>query len=113
MNTDLDRLHKVAEGEITGRGAGKTTLAVQELAATLELKQVKDIFIVVSKYHDMLYIKPMISLIFQEHNLEIKAKSQIEFESNGIRCKFVTEDGYEQKTRGYHNFGLIYMRHWD
>lgn len=113
MATDLDRLHKVAENKITGRGVGKTTLAVQELAATLELKQVKNIFIVISKYRDMSYIKPMISRIFQEHNLEIETKSQIEFESNGIRCKFVTEDDYEQKSRGYSNFGLVYMRHWD
>ena len=113
MVTNLDRLHKVAQDKITGRGAGKTTFAVQELAAALELKQVKNIFIVISKYHDISYIRPMINRIFQEHCLEFRVKSQSEFEANGIRCEFVTEDDYSQKIRGYHNFGLIYMRRWD
>lgn len=112
-STDLDRLHKVAEGELLGRGVGKTTLAIQELAAILELKQVKDVFIVITTYKDMGYIKPMISQIFDEHNLSFKVLTQTEFESNSIRCKFVLDNDFEDKTRGCTNFSVIYMRHWD
>lgn len=73
MKTDLNRLHKVAEGELTGPRCGKTFLQCHVAAGFIELG-FTEIICVVSEYQDINHIVPMLKGILEERCFLLQKK---------------------------------------
>jgi len=86
--TDINRLHEVVMGTAHGRGVGKTTARIHQLAGYVELGESRDIFCLISTRHDISYLRPMIDRVFAEHGLEITKRQNDCFECNGKRIRF-------------------------
>lgn len=86
--TDIDRLHDVIQGRIYGRGVGKTTARIHELAGYVELGESRDIICLIPKRRDLHYLRPMVDRIFAEHGLQICGRQSDRFTCNGKRVRF-------------------------
>lgn len=96
MKTDIDRLHKVALGELQRRGCGKTYLDCHHVAAAIEVGE-KDIVCIIPYNSWKHHIFPMLLEVLDEHEIiidyvnfelgEIRASnSKIKFYSQGNSC---------------------------
>jgi len=108
---DIDRLHDVVQHKVGGRGCGKTYAQIQNVAGFVELEH-PYIVVVISYYHDISYILPMMKEVFDEHGLSLSRTGEFEFQSEHAKIRFMTEDTLKERSRGL-NFTLIKMRHWD
>jgi hypothetical protein len=88
MIIDIDRLHKVALGEITGRGVGKTTLACNDVAAAVELGSSNVIFCLVETKRSTFSIYPLLNNVFCFHELPLTRRSDMEFVSGNVSISF-------------------------
>jgi len=70
MSTDIQRLHDVALGIRTGRGAGHTTLDCHSVAGELELGAKLIVITLPSKSH-FRHVVPMLKNILEEHGFVI------------------------------------------
>lgn len=88
--TDLDRLHKVVNGELVGRQCGKTFAKCCELIGAIETTKDKLIICYVWFLVDVNYILPMVSKILKEQNLPYlnRCHSSL-FYAGKIKIKFV------------------------
>lgn len=113
MGTDIERLHKVISGELTGRGCGKTFARCHELAGQVKVGEFGDIVVGITQYHDLSYLHPMIRQVFEEHDLKIEGWQRDKFICNGKRIRFLVEDSeWDYKTRGL-TFHYQPMGHYD
>lgn len=68
--TDLDRLHQVVEGDLRGRGAGRTFAACHNLAGILETcNKGARIAWIIPRMSWMFHIRPMLERVLEEHGL--------------------------------------------
>jgi hypothetical protein len=104
MKLDMDRLHKVANGELTGRGVGKTTLACYNVIGTLDTTEHHDVVCIIKFMRDIKYISRMLVDILEENGYtfrERKADGSIRLH-DGRWITFIREDESDQKLCGYH-----------
>jgi len=113
VKTDIERLHKVVNKELQGRGVGKTFAKCHDVAGLIQTTDVKYIFCMISLKRDMDYILPMLERVLEEHGLTFYHKLRTELVVNGVTIKFIREDDFDQRTRGYDNYAIVRMRHWD
>lgn len=107
--TNIDRLHKVVTGEISGRGAGKTFASCHEVAGIVELGKEKQIFVITKFWRDRSYIKPMLWQILQEHGLKTKAINDTSWLCRSTRIDFVPSELFEEGRRGRDNYYVVNM----
>lgn len=101
MKTDLNRLHRVALGENSGRKSGETYYYCHLVAGVVELGN-KEVIIKIPSLKSGNYIKPMLEEVLKNHKLNIIKKSNREcwLLANGARLIFETLDldGYSRKS---------------
>lgn len=72
MTIDIDRLHKVVEGKLTGRRCGKTFALICELAGVMETSD-KDIVIGIINYNrDKEYLGHIINEVFSSLKIDFE-----------------------------------------
>ncbi len=109
--TNLNRLHKVYNGELYGRGVGKTFLKIHTLAGIIEVGQFPRIFVVIGEWHDKLYLMPMIGKIFEEHELIINKSYLRGFDCNDKHIRFTTNKDLYEDLMGYHICDIVRIEH--
>lgn len=113
MITDIDRLHKVVTGELTGRGCGKTFASCHELFGVLMTSKENVIVCYINHWKDLDYILPMFRKILDEYGYIIKEQSiswnkRYLFE-NGKEIRFITQSMLDYDFRSGRLFaGLDY-----
>jgi hypothetical protein len=77
MYTDINRLHDVLEGRLSGRGCGRTFSELHIMVGYIEVG-VKDIVCLVDKYYvaDQYYVHDMATNVFRDHKLMFKYNRQ-------------------------------------
>jgi hypothetical protein len=71
--TDLDRLHAVVEGKLTGRRVGRTYAACHNLAGILETCEAgSKIVWFIPRMAWLFHIRPMVTRVLEEHGLPIR-----------------------------------------
>ena len=114
MITDLDRLHDVAEGRLTGRGVGATFYHCHQVAGAIELGE-RNVYIQVPVYRDVDYIMLMLKSVLSEHGIEIIKEVEIGrygfTVGHNTLVRFVTYgDVAKDKLRGCEGF-IVDMHH--
>ena len=117
MKTDIDRLHAVISAGIMThlwqRGCGKTFARIHSLASSIELGD-QNIICVISEYHDLMYLRPMMRSIFHERGIcSINWKSPYQLICNDTNIFFVPSHEYRRFIRGRGDYTEIPMRHMD
>ncbi len=79
--TDIERLHKVALGELRGRGVGKTYKLCCDVISALHLDE-KSIAVILPKPQWVEHVRPMLKELLQENGFEIER----EFYSDILLC---------------------------
>lgn len=118
MKTDIDRLHKVALGEVKGRGCGKTFLKCHELAGLVETGFEGTMALVVPYMRYFKHIYPMMVEVFKEHSIKLRVTRQHTLEGNGFKFVFISLDGKRfdenfYKIKGYKYYNLIAEKIYD
>ena len=101
--TDLDRLHKVALGEINERGCGKTYLACHELCSVVEIGQVNHILAKIKYHRDITFILPMLTEVMQERGIVNRGylTAQNRLTANDVRVWFIPENKFELESQKF------------
>jgi hypothetical protein len=100
--TDLDRLHAVVAGDLTGRQVGKTFAACHTLAGMLTMIPPGETIAWVLLYkHLVEYIRPMLERVLNEHKIVFEWVRKFELQANGKRVLFL---GPGEDTRQYDYF---------
>jgi hypothetical protein len=100
---DIERLHKVANGELKGRRVGKTTLACYDVVGTLDVTECLDVVCVVKLIRDVRYISRMLVDILTENGYTFRERKS----DGGIRLydgrwiTFIREDDCYKNLCGY------------
>ena len=101
MNTDIDHLHGVIEGRITGRQCGKTFSSIHQIAGFVDINH-PNIIVVIKHLNELHYLYTMFENILNQHQLE-----PIKFNYNAkeivvkySKIIFVTKNSKEQRCRG-------------
>jgi len=99
MKTDIDRLHRV----ITtggGRGCGKTYAICHLVAGYVEMGN-KRIALIIDNLHDIIYLRPMLYSVFEEHELVVKKLMRDTIQVNSSIVKFfVADKNLQERLRG-------------
>jgi len=115
MKTDIDRLHAVIEGKITGRGVGRTYAKCHEIAGILEVTDVQDIYLIVTHMSDRYYILPMLISVLDEHFISkapYRSTDQYITVYPNRKIWFISEYNFDKRLRGCEG-AIVYMRHED
>lgn len=113
MKTDINRLHSVVLGQLVGRGVGKTTAKIHELAGVIELGDSQVIFCVMTVRSDRFYLRRMIDLIFREHKLKLTKRTSRGFICNSKKVRFVLNIDLNDGIIGNYDYTIIRMGHDD
>jgi len=109
---DIDRLHDVINGDLYGRGVGKTYAKCNDVAGMIGVG-INNIYCITTHYRDINYILPMLNEVLSDHEMCIIRKDDNKiFLDNGARIFFIAERDMERRLRGCEG-GLVYMRHWN
>jgi late competence protein required for DNA uptake (superfamily II DNA/RNA helicase) len=68
MRTNLDRLHDVVLGNITGRGAGHTVAHCHEIASVIELGET-DVALMLPRMDWIKHVLPVLDKVLQERGV--------------------------------------------
>jgi hypothetical protein len=78
--TDIDRLHAVINGKLTGRGCGKTYATCHEIAGFVEVGET-EILCIVPIFGWLTWLRAMLIEVLQEHGLEVQFLA-----NDALRC---------------------------
>lgn len=106
MTCDLDRLHKVVTGELTGKGCGKTYAQIQEIISSVQLGCCKHVIVFVDFLKDVPDIHRSIIQAVKLTNINIDWVKEQELSINGVVVRFKLRN---ESIRGYDNYYLIDM----
>lgn len=87
MKTDLDRLHAVFDGTLTGRGCGLTFLQCHEVAGAVEVGH-KRIVIAISFGQEVYHVESMLRKVFVDHELPLLNINKFHFICGDAHIKF-------------------------
>lgn len=106
MPTDIDRLHRVAGGGISGRGCGKTFSRVHALASIIELGEATRVIFFIARQRDISYLMPMIEVVFQERGVPFEFSPQwLRLRSANVIVQFAPLDSPELEERYLRGIG--------
>ena len=96
MATDIDRLHKVAGGELYGRQVGKTYLKCHEICGLVGCNE-PEIIVLITHERDRGYIIDMLQSIVTEYNYQLVRSGKYEWKIEFIEDEHHTP--YVSSTR--------------
>ena len=97
---DIDRLLKVALGELKGRGVGKTTLACSQVVGTLQTTDDGIIYCTVKLIKHIGYMKDMLVRILEDYDYRVVEQRRSDFSmklNNGRVIQFIRGDEYKME----------------
>lgn len=71
MITDLDRLHRVVSGELTGPRVGNTFARCHIIAGALEVGEEMTVVAIIPKWSHYHYIRSLLQDVLSDHEIEV------------------------------------------
>ena len=109
MHIDIDRLHRVAEGSLTGRQQGHTLLSVTMLAGLIAIES-PIVYCVVDVYVDIDTIVTMISDVCKAYELpNIEWMGRLHFKCLNTKVFFVFNNNGDMLNGIPENTPIVYL----
>ena len=114
METNIEHLHAVVDGVVTGRQCGKTTARCHEIAGMIEVG-FSTVYAVITEYRDLSYIETMLNGILSEHHITMnRGLDRYTYSACGELIVFILASRVEDQFLSYSSSGVIVpIGHYD
>ena len=113
LETNIDRLHKVINGESEGRGVGSTTAIFHNVAGYVLNKDIRWVIIKVPNYSVVhkTYIYILLDII-KEYGIKVFKKSHNFFMANNTIVRFCTLNELDMTLKGKKDYIVVNTDYW-